>query len=163
VSITSSQTLSAVAIDPAGNPSAIARFEYRIAPGPAAGPSAAAMIPVLPIAPGQRVQGARAAALPAVHGLAVAVLHGHGLRLTMRLGSRAGVVRFQVLRARNGRRTGGALVTVYRVPAAGGRYVVTLRGHALRGLRPGRYVLEARAGTSRDALGASSRRTFVIG
>jgi hypothetical protein len=41
--------------------------------------------------------------------------------------------------------------------------VVTLRGHALRGLRPGRYVLEARAGTSRDALGASSRRTFVIG
>jgi len=163
VSITSSQTLSAVAIDPAGNPSAIARFEYRIAPGPAAGPSAAAMIPVLPIAPGQRVQGARAAALPAVHGLAVAVLHGHGLRLTMRLGSRAGVVRFQVFRARNGRRTGGALVTVYRVPAAGGRYVVTLRGHALRGLRRGRYVLEARAGTSRDALGASSRRTFVIG
>src|SRR4029079_744740 len=105
-SITSSQTLSAVAIDPAGNPSAIARFEYRIPPGPPAGASAAAMIPVLPIAPGQRVQGARAAALPAVHGLAVAVLHGHGLRLTMRLGRPAGGGPVPAVRGRKG--AGGA-------------------------------------------------------
>jgi hypothetical protein len=165
VSVTASQTLSAVAIDPAGNPSPIAHFVYRIAPAASGvGLPPSTVITALPVAPQQQVQGVRTVAGPAVRGLGVAVLRGSGgLRVTIRLGSGAHVVRFQVFRARNGREAGPALVTVTRVPPATGRYVVTLRGRALRTLRPGRYILEARAGTSRATVGPASRRTFVVG
>ena len=163
VSVTASQTLSAVAIDPAGNPSPMARFAYRIEPATPSGGGVPSLIHVLPIAPQQRVQGVRTAAGPAVRGLSVAVLRGSGLRVTMRLGNGTRVVRFQVFRARNGRKAGPALVTLTQVPSATGRYVVTLHGRALRRLRPGRYILEARAGTSRGASGPVSRRTFVVG
>jgi hypothetical protein len=97
-----------------------------------------------------------------VHGLSVVVLRRHALRLSMRLDSGAGVVRLRVFRARHGHATGAPLVTFLRLPAADGRYVVTLRGRALRVLRSGRYVVEAQAGTSRSTLGATSRRTFSV-
>jgi hypothetical protein len=154
-----------VAIDPAGNTSPMARFVYRIAPAAPSGGGVtpSALIPLLPVGQ-QQVQGVRAAVRPAVAGLTVAVVRGHGgLRLTMRLGGGAGVVRFQVFRVRHGRPSRSAIVTVTRPVPAGGRYAVTLRSHALRVLRPGRYVVEARAGASRETLGPVSRRSFVVG
>jgi hypothetical protein len=163
VSVTATQTLKAVAVDPAGNPSAVSTFAYTITPLASGGGGLAQQIPLLPV---QRVLGARASNARrrlAVHGLSVAVLRGHALRLSMRLDSGAGVVRLRVFRARHGQPAGAPLVTFLRLPAADGRYAVTLRGRALRALRSGRYVLEAQAGTSRSTLGATSRTGFRIG
>jgi hypothetical protein len=160
-----SLTIRAVAVDAAGNVSPEASFAYTIGGAPAGGGSSLVQqIPLLlPLAPRQGVQGTASTARPAVRGLSVAVRRGHALRAAMRLGGGAGVVRFRVFRARHGRPSGRALVTAARLPAADGRYVVTLRGRALRRLRAGRYVLEARAGTSRAALGAAARVAFRLG
>ena len=87
---------------------------------------------------------------------------GHALHVSMRVGNGASVVRFRVFRARHGARNGGALVTLVRLPTASGSYAVTLRGAALRGLRSGRYVLEAQAGASRSALGSAARASFTL-
>jgi hypothetical protein len=177
ISVDHSLTIRAVAIDAAGNAGPEAAFTYTIlaAPGAAGGGGGAATgggtttiverIPLfLPFAPGQAVQGAKAEspARPAVHGLSVAVLSGHALRVAMRLDRGAGVVRLRVLRSRGGAATGRPLVSVLRLPLGSGRFVVTLRGSALRSLRRGAYVLEARAGATRGALGAASRRTFSV-
>src|SRR3954447_23877996 len=161
VSITASQTLNAVAIDPAGNASVMARFAYTIASasGSSSGAAAAQRIPLLPVQPGASVLGAKATsrARPVVGGLRISVGKRHALRVSMRLGSGATVVRVRVLRASGGR----ALLTAMR-PTHGGRVTLTLSGRALRGLKAGAYVLEARAGASRTALGAASRRAFRV-
>jgi chitobiase/beta-hexosaminidase-like protein len=167
VSVTATQTVTAVAVDPAGNASAMSSFAYTItplAPGGEGGATPAGLaqrIPLLPVA-GVQVLGAKVASRSAVHGLSVAVMRGHALRLTMRLDSGAGVVQLRVFRASHGQPTGAPLATFLRLPSANGRYAVTLRGRALRALRSGRYVLEARAGTGRAVLGAASRKAFRI-
>ena len=168
VSVTATETLNAVAVDPAGNASAMSPFAYTITPlapggeGGAGRDGLAQRIPLLPAA-GVRVLGSKAASRSAVHGLSVAVMRGHALRLTMRLDGGAGVVQLRVFRASHGHPTGAPLATFLRLPAVDGRYAVTLRGRALRALRSGRYVLEARAGTGRAALGAASRKAFRVG
>jgi hypothetical protein len=180
-------TIRAIAIDPVGNESAESAFAYTVA-APVAppagggggggggvppvsgggGPTIIEVIPALPIqpvAPGQGVAGNRVTspARPAVSGMRVSVASGHTLHVSMRLGRGASVVRFRVFRAgRGGKPTGSALVTLVRLPSASGRYAVTLRGGALRSLRSGRYVLEAQAGASRAALGATARAAFSL-
>jgi Chitobiase/beta-hexosaminidase C-terminal domain len=170
ISVTSSQTIEAVAIDPAGNAGPVATFAYTMAkPTPAGGggggPSTTTIIQqiplFLPVAPSQRVLATASRPL-AVHGLSVAVLSGHAVRIAMRLDRGTGVVRFRLYRARNGRRTGGALMTAVRLPASDGRYVVTLRSRALRALRSGKYVLEAQAATSGTSFGAPSRKVVTV-
>jgi hypothetical protein len=89
--------------------------------------------------------------------MSVAVRRGHALRVTMRLGSGANVVRLRVLRARGG----ASLLTTVR-SVAGGRVTNTLSGRALRALKAGAYVVEARAGASRSALGAATRTAFRL-
>jgi hypothetical protein len=173
IAVDHSLTIRAVAIDAAGNASPESSFAYTIlgsasggggVPAAPGGTPIAQQVPLLfPFAPRPGAQATASTARPAVRGLSVAVQRGHALRVAMRLGSGAGVVRFQVFRARHGRRTGRALVTITRLPAASGRYAVTLRGRALRALRPGRYVLEARAGTSSTALDAAARVAFRLG
>jgi hypothetical protein len=176
IAVSSSQTIRAVAIDPAGNAGPVAAFAFTIkAPAAAGGgavtppsPGATTIIQqiplLLPIVGGNGVAGNRvtAPARPAVSGLRVSVARGHALHVSLRLGRGANVVRFQVFKARNGRASGRALVTLVRLPTASGRYAVTLRGAALRALRSGRYVLAAQAGANRAALGAASRATFAL-
>ena len=89
--------------------------------------------------------------------MSIAVLHGHALRVTMRLGDGAKVVRLRVFRARGG----SALVTAVK-PTVGARVTITLSSHAMRALKSGSYVLEARAGASRTALGAATRKAFRL-
>jgi hypothetical protein len=68
-----------------------------------------------------------------------------------------------VYRARNGRKSGRALATVFRTASQAGLLRVTLRDRALlRRLRPGLYVIEVRPGTSRTALGATARSIFRV-
>jgi Chitobiase/beta-hexosaminidase C-terminal domain len=168
IAVTASQTIRAIAIDPAGNAGAVSTLAYTIVPRGGAGGTTTTgtttiiqQVPfVVPlIAPNGAVAGNRVAspARPAVRGLSVAVLRGHALRVTMRVGSGARVVRLRVLRASGG----PALVTVVR-SAAGGRFTATLSSRALRALRRGSYVLEARAGASRAVLGAATRTAFRL-
>jgi hypothetical protein len=175
ISVSASQTIKAVAIDPAGNVGPVATFAYTIT-SPASGGGAGGrnstapatttiiqQIPLLlPFAPAQGVLGARVSRALSVHGLSVAVLRGHALRVGMRLDSGTRVVRLRVFRARKGRPAGDALISTVRLPVASGRYTVTLRNRALRRLRAGRYVLVAQAGASRSALGVSARIGFSL-
>jgi hypothetical protein len=173
IPVTASQTIRAIAIDAAGNPGAASTFDYTILPpagggsgsGSGTGPGSTTIIqqipfvvPLIPAAGGVAGTHASSAARSAVRGLSVAVRRGHALRVTMRLGSGATVVRLRVFRARGG----SALVTAVR-PTLGGRVTITLSSHAMRVLKSGSYVLEARAGASRTALGAASRRAFRLG
>jgi hypothetical protein len=176
ISVTASQTIKAVAIDPAGNVGPVARFAYTIgSPAPAGGgggggdssaPLSTTIIQVFPLlaphVPAQAVRGTRVSRALAVHGLSVAVVRGHALRIAMRLDSWTRVVRLRVFRVRKGRRSGSAVMTAVRLPAASGRYVVTLRSGALRALRSGRYVLVAQAGASRSAYGTSASSAFTV-
>src|SRR4051794_32070710 len=167
IPVTASQTIRAVAIDPAGNPGAVSTLAYTILPAPVSGGTGSTsttiiqqipfVVPLTP--PSQAVAPKRVSspARPAVRGLSVAVLRGHALRVTMRLGSDANVVRLRVLRAHGG----AALVTALK-PTLGGRVTIRLSGRAMRALRSGSYVLEARAGASRGALGAATRKAFRL-
>jgi len=168
IAVTASQTIRAVAIDPAGNAGPVATLAYTILPAVAGGGGTGStsttiieqipfVVPLTP--PAQVVAGTHAAspARPAVRGLSVAVLRRHALRVTMRVGSGARLVRLRVLRARDG----AALVTAVK-PVLGGRVTLTLSGRAMRALRAGSYVLEARAGASRSALGAATRKAFRL-
>jgi hypothetical protein len=185
ISVTASQTIRATATDPAGNTSAVAPLAYTISNAvapptggggtPPAGGGAVTIIqvvpglpvqpaqPAQPAAPGQGVAGHRATspARPAVRGLHVSVASARALRVSMRVGTGANVVRFQVFRAKGGRARGHALVTLSRL-ATGRTFSGTLRGAALRGLRSGRYVLVAQAGANRSALGAAARASFTL-
>jgi hypothetical protein len=172
-------TIRAIAIDAVGNESPESLFPFTITSvvtPPAGGgttiiqilsPPAAPAAPAAPASPaaptGQGVAGARAKspARPAVSGLHVAVGKGHALRVSLRIGSGANVVRFQVFRAKSGRPSGRALASLTRL-ATGRTFTGTLSGGALRGLRSGRYVLVAQAGASRSALGAAARASFSL-
>lgn len=184
IPVTATQTIRAVAIDPAGNPGPVATLAYTIAaPAPPAAPAAgggaaaagastgggaaalvAQRIPLtgsVPVLGGRKAPSGSPAL--AIRGLTVTVQRHHALRVSMRLPAGTGVVRLRVFRARKGRPTGAPLVTALRLPAANGRYAVTLRAKALRALRSGRYVLEVQAGTSRRSFGTPSRRVFALG
>jgi hypothetical protein len=168
IPVTASQTIRAVAIDPAGNAGPVATLAYTILPGVAGGggtgSTTTTIIEQVPFVvaltpPAQAVAAAHAAApgRPAVRGLSVAVLRGHALRVTMRVGSGARLVRLRVLGARGG----AALLTAVK-PVRDGRVSITLGGRAMRALKAGSYVLEARAGASRSALGAATRKPFRL-
>jgi hypothetical protein len=72
------------------------------------------------------------------------------------------VLRIAVYKARNGQKTGSALLRTTRSPRAG-LYRVTLRNRSLlRKLRAGSYVVEVRAGRSAASLGSIRRITFTV-
>jgi len=173
IAIADTTTIRAMAVDQAGNESPAAAFTYTILdpagdtgakPSPTGGATTIVQqVPfLLPLAPGQAVQAATAASLPAVGGLSVTVLRGHALRVVMRLGRGTGVVRLRVFRTSRGHATGRPVLSTLRLPSAGGLYVATLRAHALRALRSGRYVVEARAGASPGLYGAPARAGFTV-
>lgn len=86
-----------------------------------------------------------------------------GLRASMRLEAGTQVLRISVYRARNGRRTGRALLITNRLPSAGGIYRVALRNRSLLSrLRAGQYVVEVRAGQSAGTLGRVVRVAFRV-
>ena len=54
------------------------------------------------------------------------------------------------------------VATVYRGTPKAKTYRFRLKERALRTLKPGRYVVEVRAGKSRTRLGAATTRTIVV-
>jgi hypothetical protein len=131
-------------------------------------PASRPAIAVVVRTPQSTVQGTQSRAL-AVSNLALARrisisrVRERGLRLSMTVAAGTKVVRVAVYGARNGRKRGPALATVFRTPARAGRFAVTLRDRALRRrLRAGQYIVEVRPGTSRPALGVTARRAFRV-
>jgi hypothetical protein len=116
----------------------------------------------------QGIEGVTAAALRVsqlslARRVSLARLRLRGLQASMRLQSGTQVVRIAVYRARNGRRSGRALLITNRLPRTGGVYRVALRNRGLVGrLRPGRYVIQVRAGQSAGTLGRVSQVLFRV-
>jgi hypothetical protein len=95
--------------------------------------------------------------------ISVTRLRLQGLRATMRLRQGTKVVRISIYKARNGQKRGRALYSTTRATSASGAYRVTLRSRSLLSkLRPGSYVMEVRAGSSRASLGALRRIGFTV-
>jgi hypothetical protein len=162
LSITSSQTIRALAVDAVGNASPVSTFGYVISPG-------AALVPFIPvIRPTVQVKGETVSSAFSVSRLTLARrisitrLRAQGLRTSMRVQEGTNVVRFAIYKARGGQKTGRALFTTTRTPTKGGLFGVTLRSSKLSKLRPGTYVLEARAGRSAASLGNVTKFAFTI-
>lgn len=85
-----------------------------------------------------------------------------GIRLVMRVGNDAEVVRVRVFRKlRNGRRL--LVATGFRSPSRAGLFRVRLTDAALRRkLRVGNYEVEATPGASRTDLGTTSKYGFKV-
>jgi hypothetical protein len=164
VSVTATQTLKAIAVDPAGNASPVTTLAYTITPLTAGGGTGTAAAGLAGAIPGASAvlggQTSHAAGRPAVRGLRIAVGSRRALHVSVHVGSSANVVRFRIFRARNGQPVGRVAVTLVRLRTASGSY--TLRGAALRRLRAGRYVLMADAGANGSALGAAARVPFTL-
>jgi hypothetical protein len=179
LNITSSQVIKAIAVDPVGNTSAVSTFMFVIAAPAGTGTgtgtqsgAGAGLIPALPglsrPAPGVAVLGAvarplsvRSLSLPSR--ISITRLRLQGLGLSMRLPNGAKVVRVAIYRMRDGKRQGRAVASALRLPNASGRYVVRLRGRALRrSLRPGRYVAEVTTGRDLGDRGAIARYVFTV-
>jgi hypothetical protein len=162
--VTSSQTIRAVAVDNHGNASAPSTFAYTIA-GPAA------QVPIVGTVPaaggGQGILPARASSLAVsqltlARRISVTALRARGLRATMNVQEGTNVVRFAIYKARSGRKTGRALYTTTRTPTHAGLFRTTLRSSKLAKLKPGQYVMEVRAGRSAASLGAVKKVSFTV-
>ncbi|MEA2247343.1 MAG: hypothetical protein QOH46_1872, partial [Solirubrobacteraceae bacterium] len=179
INVTASQTIRALAVDTAGNTGPVAAFAYTIATPTTAGTTPAPVAndacdsvarPVPLLIPG--LPPLNASTTPAkgaaVKGLtvtrtSVAGLRRNGLRVSMELPAGSRAVSLRIYRARGGQVTGRALLSTVRSAPADGRYVVSLRGSAIRRLRAGRYLLQVRAGASRQSLKGVVSRTFIVG
>jgi len=95
--------------------------------------------------------------------ISTALLRRQGLRTSMQLQEGTNAVRIAIYKARNGRRSGSALLIANRTPRAAGVYRVTLRNRSLlRKLKAGRYVMEVRAGRNAAALGGIAKVAFTV-
>jgi hypothetical protein len=178
--VTASQTIRAVAVDRAGNASPVAAFSFEIAvpvvpsigsvatPSAPSGPALSAPATSAP-APASAVAGAQASALRARSlklgsRIGAARLRRDGLALSLRVPADAAVVRVTVNRAsRSGKPTGRPVATFVRLaPGKAGTMRLRLRSSALRGLRPGRYVVSVALGRTRASLRPATRHALTI-
>jgi hypothetical protein len=112
---------------------------------------------------GVQASALRVSRLSLARRVSLAQLSRRGVQASMRLPAGTRALRIAVYRARDGRRTGPALLAVNRRPSSGGIYRVALRNRALlRKMRAGQYVLEVRAGRSAATLGAATRAAFRV-
>lgn len=170
LNITSSQSVSAISVDPVGNTSGVSRFDYTIRPiapivqviqagSPAAqGAAPSAQVNVL----GQKASSLAVSRLTLARRISVTRLRAQGLRATMNVQEGTNVVRLAIYKARNGLKTGRALYSTTRTPTKAGLFRVSLRSSQLAKLKPGRYVMEVRAGSSAGSLGAVKKFLFTV-
>jgi hypothetical protein len=112
---------------------------------------------------GVQASALRVSRLSLARRVSLARLSRRGVQASMTLPSGTRALRIAVYRARDGRRTGPALLAVNRRPSSGGIYRVALRNRALlRKMRAGQYVLEVRAGRSAATLGEPTRAAFRV-
>jgi hypothetical protein len=154
VSISNSQTLKAVAIDPAANTSPVSSLAYTITP------KAAERI----VTPGSRIVVVEKAsrAVLSLNQLSLRKtvtrkgLRRSGLRLGTQLARGTEVLRVRVYKGTR------LITTSYQFPGRSGRYSVQLKSKKVRALKPGKYVVEVTPGTSRQNLGNAARAAFLV-
>jgi hypothetical protein len=146
------QNLPVTTEDPGTAPPAIATVA---AAGAAARPLAAA-VPLAGARLAPRVAAARIGAPAAVTAASVAAT---GLPVTVAVPKGASILRLRVLTTAN-----KALLTTFKKVKGGTKVKIKVRSAKLhRQLRTGkRYVIEVRAGTTRNRLGAATRRTIRV-
>jgi hypothetical protein len=175
LSLTASQTIRAVAVDPAGNESAAATLPFTILPASAGGAATGGtntstlitqLIPVVaqPSVAGASTRAAlRVSDLRLARRISISRARSRGLSVAMTLPKGTQVVRLAVYRSRNGLASGRPLARMLKLPTRSGRYVVQLRSRALlRSLRPGRYAVQVTPGRSLDDRGRTSSLAFTI-
>jgi len=101
-----------------------------------------------------------------------AALRATGLPVTVRPQAGATAVQIRVFRVTGATARAAAVstkaakrqlvATVYRATPKAKTYRFRLKERKLRSLKPGRYVVEIRAGASRNRLGAATTRTMVV-
>ncbi|HEV7882770.1 MAG TPA: chitobiase/beta-hexosaminidase C-terminal domain-containing protein [Solirubrobacteraceae bacterium] len=174
ISVTSSLTITAVAVDPAGNASATRSFAYVIeTPAASTGGSGGGAAPAATVVriPAPPPSGGTAAGSPRPK-LALASLRTaarmsqstarkRGLRLTMGLPTGTEIVRIQVYR-----KTAKGLTLLsdgYRAPSAAGVYRVSQSHAQLRRLlKRGSYEVRVTPGYAKNDLGVTRRVAFKI-
>ncbi len=181
ISIPTTQTLRARATDAAGNVGPVQSFAYTIGaaanPGNTtqntvttttnAGGAGGTAVTTPPSATGP-IAGTVAKSKPYLRSFGTnprvrrSVASKSGIRLVMRVGNDAEVVRVRVFRKlRNGRRL--LVATGFRSPSRAGLFRVRLTDAALRRkLRVGNYEVEATPGASRTDLGTTSKYGFKV-
>jgi hypothetical protein len=122
---------------------------------------------------GRQVRGGGGlAAVQVAPTIRAAALRAGGLPVTVRPQAGATTVQIRVFRvgATQGRAAAVSakaakrqlVATVYRATPKAKTYRFRLKERKLRTLKPGRYVVEIRAGKSRTSLGTASTRTIVV-
>jgi hypothetical protein len=172
ISVTSSLTIRAIAIDPAGNGSATKSFAYRIevpatstTGGTAAGGTQPAAAPTTAAATPAHASASRPPLSITSLGMAARMKQSKarklGFRLTMRVPDGTVVVRIRVYRKTGKRLT--LLSDGYRTPAAGGLFRVQ-QSHAQlrRQLKRGAYEVQVTPGYSTSELGVTSKISFKV-
>jgi hypothetical protein len=154
LSVTSSQTIKAIAVDPAGNRSGVSALAYAITPKSPLRIETAGRQVVVVQRPGRTVPALRA--LSARRTITRSGLRRNGLRVGAELAKGTEVLRVRVYRGKR------LITTAFRFPARSGRYSVRLKTKKVKALAPGSYVLEVTPGTSRQNLGDPARATFRV-
>jgi Ca2+-binding RTX toxin-like protein len=141
-------------------------------------PPAASLAPALPgtgaptgpAAPGGSAVAGTGTGTAALRAARVTVSAGTGTAITVSADVPRGarVVRIRVFRLAGGPRAGRAAIrgqlvgTAFRATPKAKRYRFRLTEPQLRGLRPGRYLFEVRAGRSRSKLGPAATRSLTV-
>jgi large repetitive protein len=154
LSVTSSQTIKAVAVDPAGNRSAVSSLGYAITPKSPLRIETPGKQLIVVQKPARTVLALRA--LSARKTITRSGLRRSGLRLGAELAKGTEVLRVRVYRGKR------LITTAFRFPPRSGRYRVRLTTKKVKALAAGSYVLEVTPGTSRQNLGDPARATFRV-
>ena len=169
ITIPSSQTITAVATDPAGNTGPASTLAFTITPAQGGGGGGGGAQPAAPAAPAAVAPVAIDAPRPLFLGMLStsptvkrSKAAANGIRLAMRLPEGTEVVRIRIYRITgSGRRL---ISSGFKTPGATGLYRARQNHRSLRrSLKTlGRYVAEVTPGRSRTDLGTTSRYGFRI-
>jgi hypothetical protein len=161
------------ATDDLGNQSGFVTKSWNVT-----GALGAGSAPAAPAAPIGQVAGATitsptVAALRIAPVIRTATIRAQGVPVTVRTAAGQTTVRIQVFQVTGGQTVRAAakraakskrklVATVYKSTKKAQTYRFRLKDGNLRRLKPGRYVVEVRAGKSRTRLGKAKTRTFVV-
>ncbi len=163
-------TFTARATDDLGNQGPLVEVVWNV--GGALGAGSAPVAPAAPIGQvaGVTITSPTVAALRIASVIQAATLRAQGVPVTVRTTAGQTTVRIQVFQVTGGQTVRAAaakakrklVATVFKTTKQAKTYRFQLKDGKLRRLKPGRYVVEVRAGKSRTRLGKAKSRTFTV-
>ncbi|HEY3187024.1 MAG TPA: chitobiase/beta-hexosaminidase C-terminal domain-containing protein, partial [Solirubrobacteraceae bacterium] len=154
VRVTSTQTLKAIAVDPAGNASGVSTLDYVITPQA----PTVITLPTAPILQPQPLAKLALGRLTLRHKVSRADLRRRGLRAGLSLPEGTEVLRVRLYRT--GPRK--LLTSFWRFPTSDGEYRLIVRSKKATRLGRGKYVLEVTPGRSKRSLGTAQQVAFQV-